>query len=146
MVPSGYYAVFWVDERGNTLVRFPQHPGVHTFGRDPEEAEEMAREALNAALEADFERGVRLPVLRKPRTRPGERAVLVPLDAEIRMAFVLRAWREEAGLTQQAMAGRLGISYQAYQRMERPGRSNLTVSTLDRVARALDRELVIGLG
>jgi predicted RNase H-like HicB family nuclease len=78
------------DEEGNTLVRFPQHPGVNTFGRDPEEAEEMAREALNAALEADFERGLKLPALRKPQTAEGERAVLVPLDAEIRMAFLLK--------------------------------------------------------
>jgi len=143
MVPSGYHAVFWTDEEGNTLVRFPQHPG--TFGRDPEEAEEMAREALNAASEADFERGLKLPALRKPRTAEGERAVLVPLDAEIRMAFLLRSWREEAGLTQRTMAARLGVSYQAYQRMERPGRSNLTVSTPDRIARALDRELVISV-
>ncbi|MBM4356115.1 MAG: helix-turn-helix transcriptional regulator [Deltaproteobacteria bacterium] len=58
------------------------------------------------------------------------------------MAYVLRDWREDAGLTQQEVAARLGVSYQAYQRMERPGRSNLTVATLDRIARALQRELV----
>jgi len=105
----------------------------------------MAREALNVSLESDFERGVKLPALRKPRAGKGERVVLVPLDAEVRMAYVLRAWREEAGLTQQEMASRLGVSYQAYQRMERPGRSNLTVATLDRIARALHRELVIAV-
>lgn len=63
----------------------------------------------------------------------------------VRMAYLLRSWREEAGLTQRQMAHRLGASYQAYQRMERPGRSNLTVQTLDRVARALHRELHIDL-
>ncbi len=46
---------------------------------------------------------------------------------------------------QQEMATRLGVTYQAYQRMERPGRSNLTVATLDRIARALQRELVIAV-
>jgi len=145
MVPSGYYAVLRADDDGNVLVRFPQHPGVNTFGGNWEEAEEMAIEALNVALESDFERGFKLPPLRKPRARKGERVILVPLDAEVRMAYVLREWREDSGLTQQEMASRLGISYQAYQRMERPGRSNLTVATLDRIARALDRELVIAV-
>jgi len=145
MVPSGYYAVLSADGEGNVLVRFPQHPEVNTFGRDWEEAEDMASEALNLALESDFDRGVKLPALRKTRVGKGERVVLVPLEAEVRMAFVLREWRENAGFTQQAMASRLGVSYQAYQRMERPGRSNLTVSTLDRIARALDRELVISV-
>ncbi len=145
MVPSGYYAVLRTDDEGNVLVRFPQHPFVNTFGRDQDEAEEMAREALNLALESDFERGFRLPPLRKPRPGRGERMVLVPLDAEVRMAYLLRMWREEAGLTQQDLADRLGISYQAYQRMERPGRSNLTVATLDRIANALHRELVIAV-
>lgn len=145
MVPSGYYAVLRADDDGNVLVRFPQHPGVNTFGRDWEEAEDMASEALNVALESDFDRGIKLPALRKPRVGKDERVVLVPLEAEVRMAFVLRKWREDAGFTQQEMASRLSVSYQAYQRMERPGRSNLTVSTLDRIARALDRDLVISV-
>ena len=145
MVPSGYYAVLGADDDGNVLVRFPQHPGVNTFGRDWEEAEDMASEALNVALESDFDRGIKLPALRKPRVGKDERVVLVPLEAEVRMAFVLREWREDAGFTQQEMASRLSVSYQAYQRMERPGRSNLTVSTLDRIARALDRDLVISV-
>ena len=145
MVPSGYYAVLRADDDGNVLVRFPQHPGVNTFGRDWEEAEDMASEALNVALESDFDRGIKLPALRKPRVGKDERVVLVPLEAEVRMAFVLREWREDAGFTQQEMASRLSVSYQAYQRMERPGRSNLTVSTLDRIARALDRDLVISV-
>ena len=145
MVLSGYYAVLRADGEGNILVRFPQHPEVNTFGRDWGEAVDMAKEALNVALESDFERGVKLPALRKPRLRKGERAILVPLEAGVRMAYVLRQWREESEFTQQEMASRLGISYQAYQRMERPGRSNLTVATLDRIARALDRELVIAI-
>jgi len=133
----------WPDEDGNILVKFPQHPSINTFGRDWDEAIEMAREALNLGLEADFERGFRLPPVRKPRAGKGKKVVLIPLDPEVRTAYLLRQWREEAGLTQRSIAKKMGISYQAYQRMERPGRSNLTISTLDRIARALDRELVI---
>lgn len=142
MTPSGYYAILEKDE-DTVLVRFPQHPNINTYGFDWEHAEEMAREALSAALEADFERGYQLPTVKKPRARKGRKVVFIALEPEVRTAYMLRAWREEAGLTQKKMAERLGVTYQAYQRMERPGRSNLTVNTLERVARALNKKLVI---
>ena len=142
MVPNGYFAILEKDE-DTILVQFPQHPTINTFGYDWEHAEEMAQEALSAALEADFERGYKLPPVKKPRAKKGRKVVFVPLEPEVRTAYMLRAWRKEAGLTQKQMAKRLGVSYQAYQRMERPGRSNLTVNTLERVARALDKQLLI---
>ena len=77
--------------------------------------------------------------------KAGQKVVFILLEAEVRTAYMLRDWREQAALTQKELAKRLNISYQAYQRMERPGRSNLTVNTLDRVAEALHRELVIEL-
>ena len=106
-------------------------------------AEEMAIEALSVGLDADFERGFRLPPAHKPRVTRGERAVFIPLDSEVRTAYLLREWRKRAGLSQKEIAKKLGITYQAYQRMERPGRSNLTVATLDRIACALNRQLTI---
>ena len=47
--------------------------------------------------------------------------------------------------TQKQLAAKLGISYQAYQRMERPGRSNVTVHTLERIAEALGSELILDM-
>ncbi len=142
MVANGYYAILEKDE-DSVLVQFPQYPNVNTYGFDWEHAEEMAQEALSLALEVDFERGYKLPRVKKPRAKKGQKVVFIPLEPEVRTAYMLRAWREEANFTQKQMAKRLGVSYQAYQRMERPGRSNLTVSTLERVARALDKQLVI---
>lgn len=49
---------------------------------------------------------------------------------------LVRAWREYRGLTQEAMAHKLGIKPPAYQRMEQPGR-NLRLGTLQRLAQAL---------
>ena len=145
-VPHGYFAILFHEPESNTVgVRFPEHPGVITYGHDWKEAEEMAQEALHAALDADFERGARLPPLHKPRAKQGERLVFIRLDPEVRTAYLLRGWREEAELTQKEMARRMGITYQAYQRMERPGRSNLTVSTLEKIAAALGRQLVLDL-
>ena len=145
-VPEGYHAVLFEEPESEVVgVHFPEHPGVITFGESWEEAEEMAHEALCAALETDFDRGLVLPPSHKPTAGPGERIVFVPIEPEIRMAYLLRQWREEAGVTQTDMAQKMGITYQAYQRMERPGRSNLTINTLNRVARALGRHLVVEL-
>ena len=145
-VPEGYYAILFEDPASGAVgVRFPEHPGVITYGQDDDDAEEMACETLGAALETDFDRGLVLPPSQEPTTKQGERVVFVPLEPDIRMAYLLRGWREEAGVTQKDMAQRMGISTQAYRRMERPGRSNLTVSTLNRVARALGRRLVLEL-
>jgi predicted RNase H-like HicB family nuclease len=111
-VPEGYYAVLFREPESKTIgVRFPALPGVITYGRDWEEAQEMAREALNVALEMDFERNVKLPPPgRKPRARQGDRVVFVRLDPEVRMAYLLRWWRERKGLTRLAAARRMGVT------------------------------------
>ena len=145
-VPKAYHAVMKLEPKSDTIgVRFPDHPGVITYGRSWDQAAQMAGEALNAALGVEFDRDLELPPAKKPKAKRGERLVLVRLDPEIWMAFVVRDWRKRAGLTQKDMAKRLSISFQAYQRMERPGRSNLTVETLEKIASSLQGELVIDL-
>ena len=145
-VPEGYFAVLYKEGKSGTIgVRFPEHPGVITYGQDHEEAIEMAREALSAALESDFERGVELPAAKKPKAQQGEKVVFIRLEPEIWMAYLLRHWREQSKFTQKQLAAKLGISYQAYQRMERPGRSNVTVHTLERIAEALGSELILDM-
>ncbi len=142
---EGYWAILSVDpEDGTQVVEFPDHPTVLTYGRDREHAIEMGIEALNAALESDYDRHVPLPTpSQKPRVKKGREAVFIPLDADVRTAFLVRGWREASGLSQSQMAKRMGISTPAYQRMERPGRSNLTVATLDRIARAAGKHLIL---
>jgi transcriptional regulator with XRE-family HTH domain len=53
---------------------------------------------------------------------------------------LIREARLEAGLTQQRLAARLGISQAAVAQLERPG-SNPTIATLDGALRAADRRL-----
>lgn len=141
----GYWAILYRDPEDGTInVEFPDHPNIITYGTDRDHAIEMASEALNATLETEFDRNLPLPdPSSRPRTRKGQESVFVHLAPEVRTAFLLRVWREEAGLSQGQLARRLGISTQAYQRMERPGRSNLTVATLDRIASALGKHLVL---
>ncbi len=146
MVPEGYWALLYELPEGTGVgARFVEHPNVTTYGADWDCARVAAQEALAAALEVDFEQGFRLPAATRPEASKGERVVFVPLEPDVRVAYVLRDLREQEGLTQKQVAERLGIAYQSYQRMERPGRSNLSLATLARVARAMHRELVIEL-
>ncbi len=142
---AGYWAILYQDpEDGTVNVEFPDHPNIITYGTDKEHAIEMAAEALNATLETEFDRNLSLPrSSRKPKVKKGQEVAFVSLAPQIRTAFLLRAWREHAGLSQREIARRMGISTQAYQRMERPGRSNLTVATLDRIASAMGKQLLL---
>lgn len=143
-VPEGYYAIIFHEKKSKTYgVQFPDHPGIVTYGQTFEEAVEMAQEALSAALESDFDRDQPLPTSHRPKSKRGKKTAFIPLEPEIRMAYLLRSWRENADLSQKQLADRLGISFQAYQRMERPGRSNLTITTLQRIARALNKALLL---
>ncbi len=142
---AGYFAILYPESKSGAIgVRFPDHPNIITYGYDREHAIEMAQEALNGVLEVDFDRKEPLPKpSKKPKTKKGEEAVFIPLDPEVRTAFLIRGWREKAGLSQSRVAKILNVSTQAYQRMERPGRSNLTIATLDRIASALGKNLVL---
>ncbi len=41
-VPEGYFAVLYREGKSGTIgVRFPEHPGVTTYGQDYEDAPEM---------------------------------------------------------------------------------------------------------
>jgi antitoxin HicB len=144
---EGYFAVLKKDRKsGAFLVSFPDHPHINTFGTTRDHAIEMAEDALNETLIVEFERGVVVSEeSKRPRKPAGMAVVFVPLRPAVRMAFLLRKWRKDAGLSQARMARTMGISYQSYQRMERPGRANLTVTMLDRVARALGKRAVVDM-
>lgn len=144
MLPRGYYAIFYKEKGSdNVQVDFPEHPNVFSWGRDWEHAKETAAEGLSIALEEDFKLGFKLPPASRPKAKPGQRVEFIPIKWDVYIAYLIRHWREEAGLTQLEMAERLGIKQQSYQRMERPGRSNLTLATLERIVKALGMELVM---
>jgi transcriptional regulator with XRE-family HTH domain len=59
--------------------------------------------------------------------------------------MLIKRARNEAGLTQQQLAGRLGVTQAALARLEREG-ANPTIATLERVLRAAGRRLDMRLG
>ncbi|MBP9674335.1 MAG: helix-turn-helix transcriptional regulator [Bacteriovoracaceae bacterium] len=48
-------------------------------------------------------------------------------------------------MTQLQLAQKLKISFQVYQRMDRPRKANLTINTLNKIATALDGDFIFDL-
>jgi ribosome-binding protein aMBF1 (putative translation factor) len=80
---------------------------------------------------------------RRRRKDPGYRAAherLAPYEAIARFVIMRRA---ELGLTQEQLAERMGTSHSAISRIE-SGQHRTSVSTLERVAHALEVRFVMG--
>jgi ribosome-binding protein aMBF1 (putative translation factor) len=67
------------------------------------------------------------------------------MAAALRAGIAIRDAREEAGLSQTQLAGRIGIAQSALSRIE-AGRSNLTLASLQRIASALGVDLTLEVG
>ena len=125
---------------GSHVVSFPDFPNVNTYGENLEDALDNAKEALNAALESDFERGYSLPSAQSHARKKGFHPVeLLP---HVALAYQLKRLRN--GQSQVEIAKKIGISYQAYQKLENPRKCNPTVKTLERLAETLEKQLIVG--
>ncbi len=125
---------------GDFVVSFPDYPNINTFGETLEEALYMASDALNACLEVDFERGYNLE---KVSDFSGKRGYYpIALIPHVALAYDLKRLRK--GQTQGEIAEKLGISYQAYQKLENPRKCNPTVKTLEKLGAVLGKRLVVG--
>lgn len=137
----GYPARIWRDEEGYYQVRFPDVPGVITYGETLEEAKAMAQDALNGVIGSRSDRACGLP---EASRLEGPDIYHIRPHWSVMLPLVLRGVREEAGLSQEELAARLDVSQQAVQKMERPG-GNLSIKTAEKIARALGRDLDIEL-
>lgn len=63
-------------------------------------------------------------------------------DRAIRLAYEIRALREERGISQRELAERVGTTQSAIARLE-AGNVSPSLPTLDRIAEALDAELTV---
>ena len=119
------------------IVQFPDMPNIQTFGHTKEEALAMAKDALEGCLESDISRGLPVPPPAYKKGYP------VTVANHIALSLMLRNLRGEQSQTD--IARKLGLSYQAYQRLENPRKANPTVKTLEKIARVYGRELTISL-
>ena len=118
------------------IVTFPDLPNINTFGDNLDEAIKNAEDALNGSLESDFERGFKFI---KPAKYKGDEYIKIYLYPHIEISYNLR--RIRAKRSQIDIAKKLGISYQAYQKLENPRKCNPTVKTLEKIAKVFNKEL-----
>jgi HTH-type transcriptional regulator/antitoxin HipB len=141
-----HYRAVVTRERRAIVAGFPDCPGCRTQVAPGRDIHEAAREALEGWLEAHLVLG-RVPPLPGPapaRAPAGRRSIMVPVAAPLAVRIQLRAARHRAGLTQEALARKVGVSQQQIAELESPD-ANLTLETLLRVAGALGQDLAIDL-
>ena len=128
-----------IEKQGNEYIaQFPDMTNIITCGFSKDEALAMAKEALDGCLEADISQGNTIP---KPSFKKGHP---ITVANHIAVAMQLRELRGEQSQTD--VAKKLGLSYQAYQRLENPRKSNPTIKTLERIAHVFGRDLNIKIG
>ena len=131
-----YYCT--IEKEGKEFIaQFPDMPNIVTCGFSREEALAMAKEALEGCLETDISRGFPIPPPVYKKGYP------VSVASHIVLSLRLRELRGEQSQTD--IARKLGLSYQAYQRLENPRKANPTIKTLEKIARVYGRELSIAL-
>ena len=127
-----------ISEDKSYLVEFPDLPGCLTEGATLEAAKQNAKEALTGYLSSIFERNLKIP---DPSVLKGRNIYDIEPEPEVAVPILLRRLRETRKMTQGDIAKVLGISYQAYQRLEKPGKSNPTIKTLERLSKVYNKDL-----
>jgi len=84
-------------------------------------------------------------ILKKELRDPEFKKAFDEEDLPARLAIRIAKLREAQGLTQRALARKMGVTQQALSLLENPSSARYTLRTLQRVASALKRELVVQL-
>jgi antitoxin HicB len=131
-----YYCT--IEKKGDEYIaQFPDMTNVVTCGFTHEEALAMAKEALEGCLEADISHGNEIP---PPSYTDG-----YPVSVASHIALSIKLRELRGSQSQTDIARKLGLSYQAYQRLENPRKANPTIKTLEKIAHVYGRELNVSL-
>ncbi len=133
-----YFARISKQHTGEYLVDFPELKGCLTEGETLQEAKQNASEALNGWPASCCDRNLNIPY---PKVRKGKNDYPIEVDLQVNFAIVLRKKRKLKRLSQGQVAKKLGISQQSYAKLEIPAKTNPSLSTLKKLAQALDIEL-----
>ena len=133
-----YPCVFAPEREGGFSVSFPDVPEALTCGNSRAEALAMAEDALAAALGAYVKsrEGVPLP------SRAARRQVLVAVPPIVVAKLALYNAMRLEGLTNVALASRLGLSEGAVRKLLDPDHQS-NINQIEKALRAVGRGLVI---
>ncbi len=137
-----YYAKLTKQKHKGFLIEFPELPGCFTEARNRKVALKNAREALNGWLAARCNYSLQIPT----PVRHVERG-FVPIKVDLNIAFAisLRRSRARLSLTQSEAAEKLGISQQAYAKVE-SARANPSLATIQKIIESLNLDIEFKLG
>lgn len=139
------YPVLLTTEGNKTLATFPDCPGCQTFAEPGEDILALAQEALEGWLEVGLEDGeAPLRPSEKVRIPAGARLKHVHVNPKLAVALYVRWARQEAGMSQAALARKLGVSQQQAAKLEQPT-ANPTLDTLAKIAAALNVDFFVEL-
>src|SRR5256885_194436 len=82
--------------------------------------------------------------LKEDLKNPRVRKAFEEAEMSARIAITVAKLRAKAGLTQKTLATKVGVTQQVISRLEDPQKSNMTLSTLNKVANALGKHLDVG--
>ena len=116
---------------GKFIAQFPDMTNVLTYGSSREEALEMAKDALDGVLSVDIENGFPIP--------PAKYTGGYPVEVSPKIAFAIELRKARAGNSLKDVAEKAGMTYQQYQRLENPRKTNPTLETLYKLQKVFNR-------
>ena len=121
-------------EEDKFVVRFPDIPNAITFGTSMEDALFMAQDVLNGILASHIDNGY--PVS-EPKYNGG-----YPVEVSPKVAFALELRKARANHSQKEVAQKAGMTYQQYQRLENPHKTNPTLETIYKLQKIFNRQFL----
>lgn len=118
---------------------FPDIPNAFTCADTPEAIRDNAQDVLNAMLSAMLSERMPLP---EARTKADPKKGLEAFQVENKLAVAYAIFEARRGRPAAEIARKMGITRQAYGRLEDP-KASLTVATLEKFAKAVGKKLVI---
>ena len=122
------------EKDGKFVAKFPDMTNVLTYGATAQEAQEMAKDALDGVLAVDIECGFSIP---EPKYKGGYSVEVSP-----KIAFAIELRKARAGQSQKDIAAKVGMSQQQYQRLENPRKTNPTLETLYKLQKVFNRQFL----
>ncbi len=116
---------------GQYFVQFPDIPNAITLGSTQEDALFMAGDVLNGILASHLDNGYPIS---EPKYTDG-----YPVEVSPKVAFAIELRKARANHTQKEVAEKAGMSYQQYQRLENPHKTNPTLETLYKLQKVFNR-------
>lgn len=134
-----FYTAKITKEDDGYSVEFPDVPGAFSDGDTLKEAFANAEEALNGVLACMLDRKDPLPVA---KVKANSKRGLYEISVNNRLAVSYSIFEARRGKSAAEISRKMGITRQAYQRLENP-KASLSVATLEKFANATEKKLEI---